>query len=123
MLKDLLEELSQLDTPEKVTTDNKPWWLQKENLLGDVNLDYDEVKQDTKPLIPAQGINEINKENNNKKKIKKIEIGLRDIEKLPVIKPTRIPMKEMSQAISQDYATGGTTNSEGLQQGLGLERV
>ena len=73
----MLEELSQLDTHEKVTTDNKPWWLQEENLLGDVDLDYDEVKQDTKPLIPAQEINEINQENGNMKQVKKIEIELK----------------------------------------------
>ena len=38
-LKDLLEELSQLDTPVKVIAANKPWWLQEENLLGEIDLE------------------------------------------------------------------------------------
>ena len=78
-LKDLLEELSQLDTPEKATTDNKPWWLQEENLLGEVDLDYNEIKLDTKPLLPDPEIN-VDKENGDIKSVEKVEVEFKDRE-------------------------------------------
>ena len=56
-LKDLLGVLllqTQLSTPEKVETDNDPWWLQKENHLANLELDYTEQKGDIKPLTPGK---------------------------------------------------------------------
>ena len=48
-LQDLLEELVNTDINEETNTTEKPWWLQEESLLGEVKLDYEDSKIETKP--------------------------------------------------------------------------
>ena len=47
-----------------------------------------------------------------------MEIVLKDTEKVSATKPTRIPMKEMSQESSQGHTTGGATPSKGPPTGI-----
>ena len=102
-IKDVLGEIAELNTPEKQEEGSKPWWLQEEQLLGDINLDFTEIETDSKPLVPA------------------VTKTKTEVEFKPATNNKRVPMKEMSNAVPapQDHATGGATLNEGLSTGAG----
>ena len=130
-LKELLEELAQINTADQTITANKPWWLQEESLLGEVNLDYDELKQDTKLEISKRKeegsdnkpvdskrdskleIEIEEKENGDSKPVQKVELKLKDNKTLPVNKSARIPMKEMHEGNAQGQTPEDATSSGG----------
>ena len=108
----------------KSQTENKPWWLRKENLLGNVELDYGEQKEDTKPLTPGKEVvaeklleakeEQIDDRNSGVKSASKSDSKMNDERKTLTLRPAQIPMKEIKQAVpgSQDQATGGATLNE-----------
>ena len=106
-LKELLEDLAQIDTAEETSTTNKPWWLQEESLLGEVNLDYDELKQDTKLETSKRKEEGSDNKPVDSKRDAKLEIEIEES------KPARIPMKEMHEDNAQGQTTGDATPSGG----------
>ena len=132
-LQDLLEELVNTDISEETNTTEKPWWLQEESLLGEVKLDYEDSKIETKPVTSKEEredtdnkvikieqeakLNLEEKENVNSKLAQKLELEMKVNKTLPVNKATRIPMKEIPKDSAQGQATGGATPSEGTSTG------
>ena len=108
-----------------------------------MNLDYDELKRDTKleiserkeessdnkPIDLKQDakleIEMEKKENGDSKPVQKMELKLKDNKTLTVNKPARIPMKEMHEDNAQGQTTGDATPSGGgpsTEDGTGQQK-